>query len=107
MPPARVVPAASGFAAAPAAAALSVDQIIDKYVAPLGGADAIRKITSRIMKGCIVQGGVHSFERGRHVQGLLKSNLETCHRNPDRFGIARLHPRLDWAIREAATAAGL
>src|SRR5664279_4938480 len=34
---------------APAATAVTVDQIIDKYVAALGGADAIRKVTSRVM----------------------------------------------------------
>ena len=39
------------------AAAMTVDQIIDKYVAALGGADAIRKITSRVMKGTISVGG--------------------------------------------------
>jgi hypothetical protein len=42
---------------APAASAVTVDQIVDKYVAALGGAEAIRKITSRIMKGTIAVGG--------------------------------------------------
>src|ERR1017187_2636457 len=40
-----------------AAVAVTVDQIIDKYVAALGGADAIRKVTSRVMKGTISVGG--------------------------------------------------
>jgi hypothetical protein len=42
---------------APAASSATVDQIVDKYVAALGGADAIRKVTSRIMKGTIAVGG--------------------------------------------------
>jgi hypothetical protein len=33
------------------------DQIIEKYVAALGGAEAIKKITSRVMKGTITAGG--------------------------------------------------
>jgi hypothetical protein len=42
---------------APAASSATVDQIVDKYVAALGGADAIRKVTSRVMKGTISVGG--------------------------------------------------
>src|ERR1039458_5684360 len=42
---------------APAASSATADQIVDKYVAALGGADAIRKVTSRIMKGTISVGG--------------------------------------------------
>jgi hypothetical protein len=42
---------------APAASSATVDQIVDKYVAALGGAEAIRKVTSRIMKGTIAVGG--------------------------------------------------
>jgi len=44
-------------AAPPAGTAPTVDQIVDKYVAALGGADAIRKVTSRAMKGAILVGG--------------------------------------------------
>ncbi len=43
--------------ATPAAAAPSVDEILGKYVAALGGAEAIRKVTSRMQKGAIVAGG--------------------------------------------------
>jgi photosynthetic reaction center cytochrome c subunit len=42
---------------APAASSATVDQIVDKYVAALGGAEAIRKVTSRIMKGTIAVSG--------------------------------------------------
>jgi photosynthetic reaction center cytochrome c subunit len=35
----------------------AVDEIADKYVAALGGADAIRKVTSRAMTGKILAGG--------------------------------------------------
>ena len=42
---------------APGAAAVTADQIVEKYVAALGGADAIRKVTSRVMKGTIMVGG--------------------------------------------------
>ena len=35
----------------------TVDQVIQKYVAAIGGADAIRKITSRVAKGAILVGG--------------------------------------------------
>src|SRR5664279_3649952 len=45
---------------APAASSATADQIVDKYVAALGGADAIRKVTSRIMKGTILTGGSES-----------------------------------------------
>jgi photosynthetic reaction center cytochrome c subunit len=51
--PARPTPAT----APSAASAVTADQIIDKYVAALGGADAIRKVTSRVMKGTISVGG--------------------------------------------------
>lgn len=48
-------------AAAPAAgAALTVDAIVEKYVAAVGGAEAIRKVTSRVMKGKILAGGNES-----------------------------------------------
>jgi photosynthetic reaction center cytochrome c subunit len=55
--PARpVAPAAS-----PAGAATDTpDQIADKYLAAVGGADAIRKIASRVMKGSILTGGMDS-----------------------------------------------
>jgi hypothetical protein len=45
--------------AAPAsgAAAIAADQIIEKYLTALGGADAIGKVTSRVMKGTIQTGG--------------------------------------------------
>ena len=39
------------------AAAVTADQIVEKYVAALGGADAIKKVTSRVMKGTIQTGG--------------------------------------------------
>ena len=42
---------------APAASSATVDQIVDKCVAALGGADAIRKVTSRVMKGTIAVAG--------------------------------------------------
>jgi outer membrane lipoprotein-sorting protein len=38
-------------------AAPTVDQVIQKYVAAIGGADAIRKITSRVAKGAILVSG--------------------------------------------------
>jgi hypothetical protein len=48
-------------AAAPApangAAAATADQILEKYVAAVGGADAIRKVTTRQMTGKILAGG--------------------------------------------------
>jgi photosynthetic reaction center cytochrome c subunit len=47
--------------AAPAGAAQpSVDDILTKYVTALGGADAIRKVTSRDMKGLILANGTAS-----------------------------------------------
>jgi len=44
----------------PGTAAVTADQIVDKYVAALGGADALRKVTSRVMKGTILAGGGES-----------------------------------------------
>jgi outer membrane lipoprotein-sorting protein len=49
--PAAMAPPAGG------AQAPTVDQILEKYVTAAGGADAIRKITSRAMKGTILAGG--------------------------------------------------
>ena len=40
----------------PLAAAASADPILDKYVAALGGADAIQKVTSRVEKGKLIMG---------------------------------------------------
>jgi photosynthetic reaction center cytochrome c subunit len=50
-------PERSDPAAAPPAAVPTADQILDKYVAALGGAEAIGKISSRIEKGNIDAGG--------------------------------------------------
>jgi photosynthetic reaction center cytochrome c subunit len=51
--PASPAPAA----ATPGAQAATVDQILEKYVAAVGGADAMKKVTSRAMKGKILAGG--------------------------------------------------
>jgi hypothetical protein len=42
---------------APPTGTATADQIVEKYVTALGGADAIRKVNSRIMKGTILAGG--------------------------------------------------
>jgi photosynthetic reaction center cytochrome c subunit len=42
------------------AAAPSADEVIQRYVAAMGGADAIRKITSRVEKGQILVGGTQT-----------------------------------------------
>lgn len=54
--PARPTSAAAA-PGGPPAQALTVDQILEKYVAAVGGADAIKKVTSRVMKGKILAGG--------------------------------------------------
>ena len=41
----------------PAGAGATVDQIAEKYVTALGGADAIRQVTSRVLTGKILTGG--------------------------------------------------
>ena len=41
----------------PAGAGATADQILEKYVTALGGADAIHKVTSRVMTGKILPGG--------------------------------------------------
>jgi photosynthetic reaction center cytochrome c subunit len=51
--PARTEP----VAAPPAATPPTVDQILEKYVAAVGGADAIGKVTSRVLKGTILANG--------------------------------------------------
>ena len=48
--PASPAPSASGAAA-------TAEQIVAQYVAAVGGADAIRRVTSRVMKGSIEVGG--------------------------------------------------
>jgi len=50
-------PPAEAKGAAPAGAPISVDLIVDRYVAALGGAGAIHAVTSRSMKGAILAGG--------------------------------------------------
>jgi photosynthetic reaction center cytochrome c subunit len=51
-------PAPAGSkAASPADASVTVDSIVDRYVAALGGADAMRAVNSRSMKGSILAGG--------------------------------------------------
>ncbi len=52
-PAAPTVPPAGAAAATP-------DQIADKYLAAVGGADAVKRITSRVMKGSILAGGTES-----------------------------------------------
>ncbi len=52
--PARPAPAAL---APPQGQAVTADQILEKYVTALGGADAIRKITTRVQTGKILAGG--------------------------------------------------
>ncbi len=52
------MPARTETAPAPAAGpAPTVDEIIAKYTAAVGGADAMKKITTRVMKGVIIVGG--------------------------------------------------
>jgi hypothetical protein len=46
--------------ATPAPAVKSADEIVSRYIAALGGEDAIRKITSRIQKGDLEAGGVNT-----------------------------------------------
>jgi hypothetical protein len=54
-------PAAPPMApAAPGAPAVTADQVIEKYVTALGGADAIKKINSRVMMGSILANGSES-----------------------------------------------
>jgi len=62
MPP--VLESDAPAAPAPAAAApgapqsqVTADQILEKYVAAIGGADAMKKVTSRAMKGKVLAGG--------------------------------------------------
>ncbi len=43
--------------AASAGTAPTADQIVDKYIAAVGGADAIRKVTSRVAKGAVIVEG--------------------------------------------------
>lgn len=51
------IPAVLESDAAPAATPATVDQILEKYTAALGGADALRKISTRRMTGKILSGG--------------------------------------------------
>src|SRR5229473_1580670 len=51
-------PASPQPPAAPVASAgTTVDTIVEKYVAAVGGADAIRRVTTRVMKGKLLAGG--------------------------------------------------
>jgi len=60
MPPVLESDAAPKPAAPPAPAGgtqATADEIVGKYVVAVGGADAIHKVTSRVMKGTILAGG--------------------------------------------------
>jgi len=60
MPPVLVADAPAPSepkAAPPSGASPTVDEIVDRYVAAIGGAGAIQKITSRVQKGTILAGG--------------------------------------------------
>jgi photosynthetic reaction center cytochrome c subunit len=57
--PKPAAPTAAAPGAAPAAAP-TADQIAEKYLTAMGGADALRKITSRTMTGVIVTNGNES-----------------------------------------------
>ena len=50
-------PATHTHGAAAGGSAPTVDQVLDKYVAAMGGAEAIHKVTSRTMKGSLLAGG--------------------------------------------------
>jgi hypothetical protein len=55
------MPARPASAAPPAGGStVTVDEIAAKYVAAVGGAEALRKVTSRVMQGKILAGGTES-----------------------------------------------
>src|SRR5689334_3781912 len=54
---AAITPGTPTVGAPAAAGAPTVDQILEKYVTAVGGADAMRKVTSRAMKGTQIAGG--------------------------------------------------
>ncbi|MGH9434006.1 MAG: c-type cytochrome [Terriglobia bacterium] len=51
----------SATAGASAAALPTADQLVDKYIQALGGADALQKLTSRVEKGTLSGFGGHEF----------------------------------------------
>jgi photosynthetic reaction center cytochrome c subunit len=55
--PVTAVAAPGARLATPDGQAATVDQILEKYVAAIGGADAMKKVTSRVMTGKILAGG--------------------------------------------------
>lgn len=63
------------------AAPVTVDQIIDRYVKAIGGADAIRRITTQVMKG--------TFEFPE--QGI-KGAIETYAKAPNKFVVSMRTP---------------
>jgi photosynthetic reaction center cytochrome c subunit len=79
------IPAKPAPAVAPGAsgAAPTADQIIEKYTSALGGADAMRKVTSRLMTGKIVAGGIET-----PIEVLTKApnrRVTITHANADSF----------------------
>ena len=59
-PPAHPTAATSAAAPTASGAAPAADDIIAKYIAAVGGADAMHKVNSRVMKGVILAGGTES-----------------------------------------------
>jgi hypothetical protein len=60
VPASPASPASPAAPGTPSAQAPTVDQILEKYVVAVGGADAMKKITTRVMTGKILAGGTET-----------------------------------------------
>lgn len=68
------------------AAMPTADQVLQKYVAALGGADAIQKVTTLVEKGTMTDAGGHS------------SSIEIAYKSPDKRAITIQTPRGEMTV---------
>lgn len=64
----------------------TADQVLQKYVAALGGADAIQKVTTLVEKGTMTGAGGHS------------SSIEIAYKSPDKRAITIQTPRGEMTV---------
>jgi hypothetical protein len=66
---------------APGAAAPTADQIVEKYISAVGGADAIRKVTSRVAKGNVIANGketpIELYAKAPNLRLSISQNAAT------------------------------
>ena len=74
----------------------TADQILEQYVEALGGAEAIQKVTSRVMKGVIHAGG-HAMDEQVQEEGFLTRDSRVVERK--KYGKAKARRSFQFSKR--------